>query len=134
MTHYEEHPLSRIVTIQAIVSADYIHGPEPNTQLHAHQGAWELCVCLEGEVLVTKDDRDLLLQTGQALFVQPGIPHCISTLQKTTAFVVSFTCSVNSSEHLMLLHDALLPVSGVTVAMTSAVCLHTCLIFPKSLF
>lgn len=121
MTHYEEHPLSRIVTIQAIVSADYINGPEPNTQLHTHQGAWELCVCLEGEMLITRDDRDLLLQTGQALFIRPGMEHCISTLQKTTVFVVSFTCSVNSSEYLMLLHDALLPVSGEFLALLDKV-------------
>ena len=121
MTHYEEHPLSRIVTIQAIVSADYINGPEPNTQLHTHQGAWELCVCLEGEMLITRDNRDLLLRTGQALFIRPGMEHCISTLQKTTAFVVSFTCSVNSSEYLMLLHDALLPVSGEFLALLDKV-------------
>ena len=111
MTHYEEHPLSRIVTIQAIVSADYITGPEPNSQLHTHQGAWEMCVCLEGEMVVAKADRDLLLPAGKVLFIQPGMSHCISTLQKTTAFIVSFSCSISSSEHLMLLHDAMLPVS-----------------------
>ena len=117
MTQYQEHPLSRIVTVQAIVSADYITGPETHTELHAHQGAWELCICLEGGMLITKGDRDLLLQTGQALFIQPGFQHCVSALQKTTAFVVSFTCSVNSSEHLMLLHDALLPVSEEFLAL-----------------
>ena len=48
MTAYEEHPLSRIVTIRAIVSADYLTGLEPINMVHVHQGAWEMCVCLEG--------------------------------------------------------------------------------------
>ena len=112
MTYYEEHLLSRIVTIQAIVSADYINGLEPYNHLPVHQGAWEMVVCLAGDTLVTKDGRDLILHPDQILFVQPGMTHCISTLQKTaSAFIVSFTCSVSSSESLMLLQDALLPVS-----------------------
>ena len=112
MTAYEEHPLSRIVTIQAIVSADYLTGLEPINMVHVHQGAWEMCVCLEGEMLISKDDRDLLLQPNQILFVQPGMPHSVSTTQKnTSAFVISFTCSVSSSESLLLLQDSLLPVT-----------------------
>ena len=62
-------------------------------------------------MVVAKADRDLLLPAGKVLFIQPGMSHCISTLQKTTAFIVSFSCSISSSEHLMLLHDAMLPVS-----------------------
>ena len=113
MSYFEEHPLSRIVTIQAIVSADLINGLEPNDLDHAHQDAWELCVCLDGSTLVSKDGRDLTLQPGQALFVQPGISHCISTMQKTSsAFIVSFTCIMSSSESLKLLQDLVLPVSS----------------------
>ena len=112
MTHYEEHPLTRIVTIQAIVSADYLHGLEPNDTVHIHEGAWEMCICLGGRTLLNKGDRDLILEANQILFVKPGLGHCVSTLQKDTeAFIVSFTCDDASSESLMLLQDAVLPVS-----------------------
>lgn len=113
MTSYEEHPLSRLVNIQAIVSADDINGQEHGIQLHAHQAAWELCICLAGEALVTKDTHDIPLQPGQLLFVPPGTMHVISTLQKhARAFIVSFTCDSSSGEYLTLLHDTLLPVTN----------------------
>ncbi len=112
MTSYEEHVLSRIVNIQAIVSADDINGLESGGQPHAHQAAWELCVCLSGEMRVTKDTHTISLQPGQLVFVHPGALHLISTIQKhSRAFIVSFTCDSSSSEYLALLHDTLLPVS-----------------------
>ena len=112
MTSYEEHPLSRIVNIQAIVTADYVNGLEPADHIHVHQTAWELCICLAGQTLITKDTHELSLQAGQIVFVPPAVPHCVCTMQKSTrAFIVSFTCSNSSSESLMLLQDALLPVS-----------------------
>ena len=112
VSKYETYPLSHIVSVQAIVSADYIQGLTPATNHHCHSSAWELCVCMSGEALVLKDNSQILLRAGQLLFIQPGSYHDISTGRRDSiAFVVSFTCSSNSSEYLHLMQDALLPAS-----------------------
>lgn len=107
MIHYEKYPLSRIVSVQEIVSADYVKGLHPSSSMHAHQEAWEVCVCMEGEILILRDRRQYTLRAGQILFIQPGMIHDIAIHQKTSAaIVVSFTCS--NSEHLRPLQEAIL--------------------------
>ena len=107
MIHYEKYRLSRIVTVQEIVSADYVKGLHPSTQYHAHKDAWELCVCLEGETVVIRDLTQYMLSPGQILLIQPSVGHDISIFQKgSSAFVVSFTC--NNSDHLRPLRDAVI--------------------------
>lgn len=107
MLHYEKHPLSRIVSVQEIVSADYVKGSHPSSNIHIHQEAWEVCVCIEGEIIVLRDHRQYTLHAGQILFIHPGLPHDIAIHQKTSAaIVVSFTCT--NSEHLRPLQDAIL--------------------------
>ena len=112
VSKYETYPLSQLVAVQAIVSADYIQGLTPATNHHRHADAWELCVCIAGETAVLKDDRQILLHDGQILLIQPGCFHDISTTRRdSTAFVVSFTCSNSSSEYLHLMQEALLPAN-----------------------
>ena len=48
---YTKYPLSRIVSVQEIVSADYVRGNKLSVWHHVHQEAWELCFCMRGEVL-----------------------------------------------------------------------------------
>ena len=90
----EGYRLSRAISIRELVTADYITGPHPNTSNHAHEDAWELCCCLEGELILVKNGRQILLKKGDIALVQPQIDHDILVRQKTAAvFVVSFTCS-----------------------------------------
>ena len=107
MINYEKYRLSRIVTVQEIVSADYVIGLHPSTQYHAHKDAWELCVCLDGETVAIRNNRQYLLAPGHILFIQPGQGHDISIFKNaSSAFVVSFTCS--NSEYLRPLLDSVL--------------------------
>ena len=108
MINYEKYRLSRIVTVQEIESADYVMGLHPCTYNHAHKEAWELCVCLDGEVIVLRDHQQFQLTAGQILFVRPGLEHDITIHKKeSTAFVVSFTCS--NDDHLRPLQEAIMP-------------------------
>lgn len=108
MLHYNKYPLSRIISVQEIVSADYINTALPFSNLHAHQSAWEVCVCIAGEVLFQKDQHHLTLTEGQILLVQPGLDHDISLVQPdSSTIVVSFTCT--NSEHLRPLQDTIFP-------------------------
>ena len=114
ISKYETYPLSHIVSVQAIVSADYIQGPTPAINPHLHENAWELCVCLGGETLLRKDSRRISLQAGELALVQPNCLHDVFTTKKdSVAFVVSFTCSDSSSQYLHLMQDALPPVTSV---------------------
>lgn len=106
MIHYETYRLSRLITIQELVSADYFKGLHPATQNHAHQEAWEMCVCMEGQLLVITNNRYTLLNSGEILLIQPGVLHDIaSDCKDATAFVISFTCY---GENLRLLQDTII--------------------------
>lgn len=102
----EGYRLSRAISIRELVTADYITGSHPNTMTHAHEDAWELCCCLDGELTLTKNNKRLLLKKGNIALVQPLVDHDILVRQKTAAvFVVSFTCS---GEHLRSIQDSIL--------------------------
>lgn len=103
--HNEGYSLSRAISIRELVTADYIIGAHPNTSTHAHEDAWELCCCLEGEMTVTKSNKRLLLKKGDIALIQPQTEHDILVRHKTAAvFVVSFTCS---GEHLRSIQDSI---------------------------
>ncbi len=112
ISQYETYPLSKLVSVQAIVSADYLSGLSPASNRHAHNEAWELCVCLSGDAGVLKNERQIDLQSGQILLIQPGSCHDIYTTRRdSAAFVVSFVCSNGSSKYLHLMQDAILPAN-----------------------
>jgi len=107
MINYEKYRLSRIVTVLEIESADYVKGAHPSTNDHFHEEAWELAVCMEGEITVLRDYQRHQLMAGQILFIQPGLHHDLSMHERdSSAFVVSFTCS--NSEHLRPLLDTVI--------------------------
>lgn len=90
---YETYRLTRVVSIYAIVSADYVSGIHNKYAVHNHEQAWELCYCMAGETVVTYNDSSLPLQQGQCLLIAPGVYHSINLLSPNDrAFVISFTC------------------------------------------
>ena len=109
MDIYENYSLTRTVSIREIVTADYFTGPFPAEYAHDHPDAWELCCCLQGEMLLLKDSRWILLKPGQTALIQPGTPHDISVQGKKSAnFVISFTCS---GEHLRSIENSVITFS-----------------------
>ena len=102
MIEYKKHHLARMITVQEINSADYVQGVLPSTHFHAHQDAWELCACLEGEMEVVSDQRKFTLSGGQLLLIHPAKSPAVSVYREnSSAFVVSFTCT-NSGNLLPL--------------------------------
>lgn len=90
---YETYRLTRVVSIYAIVSADYVSGVYVNRTVHNHEQAWELCYCITGETVVSYNDSSMTLQQGQCLLVAPGVYHNINLHSPASrAFVISFTC------------------------------------------
>ena len=91
---YKKYPLSRIVSVREIVSADYVMGVYKRRLAHAHQEAWEMCFCMEGEVTYYQEDRAIQLRPGQVIFTAPGVVHDSYIEDPTSAsFFISFTCS-----------------------------------------
>lgn len=91
---YRKYPLSRIVSIREIVSADYVQGTYMGGKVHVHQEAWELCFCLEGEVTYFHGDREICLRPGQLIFTAPGVAHDSHISDpESMSFFISFTCS-----------------------------------------
>lgn len=107
---YEIYRLTRVVSIYAIASADYLSGIYTNHTVHSHEQAWELCYCITGETVVSYNGSRLTLQQGQCLLIAPGVNHSIN-LHKSTyqAFVISFTCM-----------DAYLPMLRERIVTTSS--------------
>jgi len=102
--HYEKYRLSRIVSVQEIVSADYVEDYLGIAPRHVHEEAWELTVCLRGAAAVLRETIYVPLNAGDIILIPPGMYHDI-TISKTgtAAFAISFTCS--NSEHLRPLQD-----------------------------
>lgn len=91
---YEKYRLSRIISVQAIVSADYRQKKIKGNDKHIHQDAWELVVCLTGNVSVFNGEENISLEQGQLFLIQPGLPHCLTIVDdETSVFILSFTCS-----------------------------------------
>lgn len=90
---YETYRLTRIVSIYAIVSADYVSGIYTNHSVHNHEQAWELCYCINGEATICYNHSYLTLQQGQCLLIPPNTYHNINLRSPSyQAFVISFTC------------------------------------------
>ena len=104
--NYEGYRLSRAIAIRELVTADYLTGAHPNTSTHAHEDAWELCCCLEGDLTLYKHGKRLNLKKGDIALVQPQTPHDILVKQKSSAnFVISFTYS---GDHLRSIQDSIM--------------------------
>lgn len=111
MTNYEKYPLSHIISVQEIVSADRVCAPYLDADLHTHQDAWELCCCLQGTAQVFKTDREYTLHESEVLFIPPEREHVVRIQPgDTVVFVISFTCS--SAEHLRPLQDGTVRAGG----------------------
>ena len=94
MIHYEKYRLSRIVSVVEIVSADYVENFLSVAPKHAHEEAWEIAVCLEGESSVLQDSGYVPLNAGEVVLIPPDTYHDIVISKTGTAvFAVSFTCT-----------------------------------------
>ena len=90
---YETYRLSRVVSIYAIVSADYLNGLYNSKDVHRHENAWELCDCITGNMTITYNDIQIQLYQGQCFLIPPGVAHKISIFQgQTEVIVISFSC------------------------------------------
>ena len=90
---YEIYRLTRVVSIYAIVSADFVSGIYTNHSVHNHEQAWELCYCITGEAVISYNNSSLTLQQGQCLLIPPGIYHNINLHSPNKqALLISFTC------------------------------------------
>ncbi len=111
MLQYETYPLTHSISVQAIVSADYLLEPVWDEENHTHTDAWELCCCLQGTLEVQRSSIPQPLRGGEVLFLPPGTDHLVGMRQPaSTAFVISFTC--NGDNHLRPLQNTVIPVSG----------------------
>ena len=94
MINYEKYWLSRIISVQAVVSADYIEGRFPAKYYHAHQDAWELIFVREGTVTVKRDADMVALCRNQMILLCPGVHHDLQIDDPgAKVFVLSFVCS-----------------------------------------
>ncbi len=107
---YETYRLSRVVSIYAIVSADYLDGVTTSSDTHTHAHAWELCHCIRGEMRVRQDEACFLLHGGECLLIPPGAEHNVNVIQPDArCFVVSFTCM---DSYLAMLRDQIIQTNA----------------------
>jgi len=110
MVGFEKYKLSRIVTVQEIVSADLMSVKRKRSLRHNHAEAWELCCCIRGKMIVMRDEMCITLEEGEVLLISPGVEHAPNTVdQDSLALIISFTCT--NSENLRPLQDV---ISGMS--------------------
>ena len=110
---YHKYPLSRILSISEIVTADYIDSLVTSVIFdspHVHENAVELIYCISGAFPVTRGDTCYTLGANDVLLIMPGERHFISSrLTDTTFFAISFTCT---TDYLGLFRTEPFQVSG----------------------
>ena len=115
MFGYEKYKLSRIVTVQEIVSADLMPMPRKRSLRHTHAEAWELCCCIKGRMQVERGSQIAYLEEGEVLLVPPGVEHAPSNCgEQSLSLVVSFTCA--NGENLRSLQET---ISGIADGVIS---------------
>ena len=67
MIQYEKYWLRRIISVQAVVSADYVEGRMSAMHDHTHQDAWELVYVCDGQVQVQKNEEIIPLRRDQMI-------------------------------------------------------------------
>ena len=130
MFGYEKYKLSRLVTVQEIVSADLMRVPRKKSLRHTHAEAWELCCCIKGSMLVERDDMVTTLAEGEVLLVSPGVEHAPTTCAKDdVALIISFTCT--NGDHLRPLQEVIsgmaeesIPIANRIVSELEASFMH----------
>ena len=97
MIRYEKYWLRRIISVQAVVSADYVEGCMRAMHDHTHQDAWELVYVCAGNVQVRKAQETISLSENQMILLCPGIHHDLQIDDpEAKIFVLSFVCSNNA--------------------------------------
>lgn len=120
MFGYEKYKLSRIVTVQEIVSADLMRVPRKKSLRHTHAEAWELCCCIKGDMIVERDDTVTTLSEGEVLLVSPGVEHAPTTCKKDdVALVISFTCT--NSENLRPLQEVISNMAAESIPIANCI-------------
>ena len=103
MLDYSKYPLSRVIDVYQIVSADLVNG-YLFADIHMHQDALELVYCIDGSCMVLRDRVQIPLGKGDVVIVTPGTMHTVSSqTADSQLFAVSFCCE---SEYLQILHNA----------------------------
>lgn len=111
MLQYEKYPLTQSISVQEIVSADYLLEPPEDNETHIHSDAWELCCCLQGTLDIQCAFVPRPLRGGEVLFLPPGTDHLVEMCHPSSAaLVISFTCIGDS--HLRPLQNTILSVNG----------------------
>lgn len=119
MIKYEKYWLSRIISVQAVVSADYIEGCFPARHDHFHQDAWELIFVSKGTVSVRKGKKMVSLTENQLILVQPGVNHDLQIDDPgAKTFVLAFVCSNDS--YLFSLQSTILQAEPAMLPMVEA--------------
>lgn len=126
MIRYEKYWLKRIISVQAVVSADYIEGRLPSTMDHFHQDAWELIFVKKGTVSLRKGAKMVVLTENQLFLVQPGVNHYLQIEDPDAkTFVLSFVCSNDSyllsvQNTILNAEPAMLPMVEVMIRELTA--------------
>ena len=116
MIGYERYRASRIVTVQEILSANYYRGTNQISYDHFHEDAWEMVVCLEGNIIVLLNYQQHHLNTGSLMFIRPCL-HRDLFIQKDDATIlfVSFTCT--NSKNMKLLLDTVIAAEDAQIEL-----------------
>lgn len=117
--NYEKYWLSRIISVQAIVSADYRQKYLYSGTKHIHQDAWELIMCLTGSICLFNGESNIALKQGQLILIQPGLSHClVSCDEESSTFILSFVC--NNDSYLFSLQNRIIQAQDSSLGLVGA--------------
>ena len=109
--NYSQYKLTRLFSVSAILSADYVIGTHITGTAHVHRDAWELIICTAGSCRIFCSNSWFTLKAGHAYIVRPNVEHDIGVEDETAkTFVISFVCS--GSANLLPVENRILTINS----------------------
>ena len=91
---FYKYKISNVLSISEIVTIHYQKLFKSYEFPSEEHDFWEIMYCDKNQVLVTIDDKTLLLKKGEIVFIQPNSVHSVTGdgQQDANLFIVSFVC------------------------------------------
>ena len=97
MKEFFQHKVKNILNVQTLVTIHYFEFSSTYKFKGESHNFWELVYCDSNKVLVTQNDAEVLLESGEMFLHQPNVFHKISSVEETcSVFVISFACTSKS--------------------------------------
>ncbi len=100
---FYKHKISNLLNVQKIVTIHYQELEKNYVSKNEKHDFWEINYADKNDVILVKEEENVLIKQGEMIFIKPNQPHRIKCLEEdANVFIFSFECR---SESMRFFHD-----------------------------